>query len=57
MFLAQWLPACATLRAYIEAGSALLLAMRSLTVAGAAQVGLPRTHRTANPCFPFNCAR
>jgi len=33
----------------------LQLALRSLTVAGAAQVGSPR--RGFAPCFPFDCAR
>jgi hypothetical protein len=58
LFLAQWLPACAALRACIEAGSASLNMMRSLTVAGAAQVGVAAHEPLRRaPCFPFNCAR
>jgi hypothetical protein len=52
LFLAQWLPACVTLRACIEAGSASHVAMLSLTVAGAAQFGSDRASIDGEPLFP-----
>ena len=57
LFLAQWLPACTTLRACIEAGSASRPRCVRSPLRGQHRWTAPASFAETGSCFPFNCAR